>query len=167
MAGILKVGSSLPAALLDKDSKGKSMDRNMEGIEDGLERIRCGLIDVETEQEKTNELLTQILVELRKLNREPDHEPDPKWGEMPSLTENISTIVKDKLTWHSLYRTYGENIMGNKELLTVGQVLDLSKAEVLDCHGMGHKSYMYLKHCLREAGYDKLVGVKHWLREKG
>jgi hypothetical protein len=34
-----------------------------------LDHIRCNLIDVENEQQKTNELLGQVLEELRKLNK--------------------------------------------------------------------------------------------------
>jgi len=39
-----------------------------QAVYEKLEEIRCGLIDIENEQQKTNALLAELLKELRNLN---------------------------------------------------------------------------------------------------
>lgn len=57
-----------------------------------LDHIRCNLIDIETEQQKTNELLGQILEELRKPGRISDEYIDQRIG---LFLHQVIASVKD------------------------------------------------------------------------
>lgn len=124
-----------------------------------------------TEQQKTNELLTQILAELKRLvpAEEPPTAFEKKVGTLmfasvtddPAIHIPIKVAIKDTLVRNVLLRSYRGNY-GNDLL-----VIDVLRMSVKNLHftkNFGVTSFDKLRTELLNCGFDKYVTNNHWLR---